>query len=441
MPPNTNFRRSKANKLKSATRADLADVRKNAATLANASDNRRAGGGGGGDAFDDLAAPTRAVFALLASVLRFLGGLVASIVRIFAPYIFLTFLAGSLLWYLRYQVSQGFSSFLPGCDGPLADRLPLVRIVCGNPEAVASAQVWYCHHGGRHITSSVCKRLEDEQNQVRFDAVGAITKSTYDTVDKGTQLVMRTRDLPNPRDLALRSSNLNSLQWAVLYHTNLTDKHRVAEGLVASSKALDGTVDALIELKGDSEFALRDMVDQFERIERALDATLSDRKTVEDLEVVFDDALREVDELLGRLQLSTVDASTLAKGTKGAVDHVQRLLSVAKRHADLDKREVGGLASLFNMESRTQKRQLEQDLGIWEDCTGQMAGLSEDLTLLGVELGGLRHNVGLVRSSWKRSAYIKGDIHDQIASLGSKVAELKDLMRNAGGKIPIDTIS
>lgn len=328
---------------------------------------------------------------------------------------------------------MGIFSFLrPDCTSLRADTDPLFSLLCGRMHVSDSLKHSWCHYGGNYITRGTCGALAAEQEKQLENAVGMITKTTYETADQGQQLVFRTQGLPEPKALAVRSTNLHSLQWAVLYHTNFTDKQRVADGLRTASNSLDTTVDALIELKGDAEFALRDMIDQFERIERALDATVHGRKTLRELEETFDESLKLTDDVLSRVQTGAVHTAELAKKTKLEVEQVRRLLSIQKRSVDvsMDKVAPGVLAELFCLTclTRAQARQLSQDLKVWEDSNGEMNGLSKDLAILGVELGQFRHNVKLVRSSWRRTAWVKGDVMDQIESLRSRVAQLKALM-------------
>ncbi|KAI8822593.1 uncharacterized protein EV422DRAFT_566269 [Fimicolochytrium jonesii] len=310
------------------------------------------------------------------------------------------------------------------------------------PYIIAAAVVG---HGGAYLSPKLCATLAAEEQQNLQDTVELITKSTYETVDQGQQLVIRTHGLPEPKSLALRSTNLHSLQWAVLYHTNFTDRVKVADGLRAASHALEGTVDALIELKGDAEYALRDMVDQFERIERALDATLLGRKSLKDLEDTFDDSLKSTDDMLGRLQVDAVNTSQLAKKTKSEVEQVRRVLSIQKRDVDQQSEKIAPpILDLFCADclSKAQKRQLKQDLVVYDECNSEMKGLTQDLAGLGVELGQFRHNVKLVRSSWRRVGYVRGDVKDQIETLRGKVEQLKAMMegRKAAEALKIEIV-
>ncbi|KAI8914781.1 hypothetical protein DFJ77DRAFT_463323 [Powellomyces hirtus] len=369
--------------------------------------------------------------------------LFTSILRLFAPYIVGIVLLLVAWRFLSNRFTQLYSWGGLSCDSPIVDRLPILALACGRPGTIESAQQLWCDHGGAYLTSTTCNDLIAAKERRLEEAVGIITKTTFETVDQGRQLVIRTHGLPEPRSLALRSTNLHSLQWAVLYHTNFSDKARVADGLRLASTALDGTVDALIELKGDSEYALHDMVDQFEQIERALHATLTGKKSLKELEETFDDSLKATDELLERLQITAVDTAEKATKTKNAVQRVQQHLSMEKRSVNLDSDKVAPpLMQLFcsTCLSKTQARQLKQDLEVWDDCNGQMTGLSNDLAVLGVELSQFRHNVKLVQSAWRRSAWIKGDVQDQIESLRGRVAQLKALMDGQGNQIKIETL-
>ncbi|TPX59853.1 hypothetical protein SpCBS45565_g07653 [Spizellomyces sp. 'palustris'] len=292
------------------------------------------------------------------------------------------------------------------------------------------------------VTPGMCARWVEEREERVREVVGVMTRTTFETVDQGQQLLLRTHTLPNPTPLALRSTNIHSLQWAILYHTNFTDRTHVAAGLKAASNSLDATVDALIELKGDAEYALKDMVDQFERIERALDATITQRKPLSELEATFEDALSITDDVLGKLQVTAITTAQHAKQTKMQVENVKKLLSIQNRRIqDASAGLAPGVLNelfCFSCLSRTQARQLRQDLQVWDECNGEMIGLSKDLTTLGVQLVQFRHNVKLVRSSWRRSAWTRGNVVDQIEDLRGRVAVLRGLMERKSGAVGVE---
>ncbi|KAJ3151194.1 hypothetical protein HDU86_006185 [Geranomyces michiganensis] len=335
-----------------------------------------------------------------------------------------------------------WAAAIVSCDGPVLPSLPVLSYaLCGTSshekETGGGAFVAYwCDHGGAYLTTTACKQVAVAREKSLHKALGVITKATYETVDQGRLLILRTHNLPSPQGLAQRSSHLHSLQWAVLYHSNFTAKDRVADGLRTTSTKLDYTVDALIELKADAEHALVSMVDRFDAIERALSSTLDGRRTIEDLEGVFDDALRITDEELSLLLGASVTAREKAVATKTAVQGVQRLLA-EERRGQLDEEEnvVNPLMGLFCKDclTKSQARQLRQDLDVWNDCNDQISELSNELTSMNVELAQFRKNVALVRDTWRRSVYMRGDVVDQISSLRGRVNQLRELMASGKG--------
>ncbi|KAJ3184534.1 hypothetical protein HDU87_003935 [Geranomyces variabilis] len=369
----------------------------------------------------------------------------SAFLRLFAPYIVAVLFILLLLRVARDRVASiaPWAAAIVSCDGPILPSLPvLAYALCGTgangiePGSHDFLAYW-CDHGGALLTATKCKQLDDDKQKSLHKALGVITKATFETVDQGRQLIIRTHNLPSPHGLALRSTHLHSLQWAVLYHTNFTKKDNVAEGLRTTSNKLDSTVDTLIELKADAEHALVSMVDRFDSVERALRGTLDGRRTLEDMEGVFDDALRITDEELAALLGAAVTAREKALATKAAVQGVQRLLAEERRgQLDGEENSVNPLLGLFCKDclTKSQARQLRQDLDVWNDCNSQISDLSRDLTSMGVELSQFRKNVALVRDSWRRNTYARGDVVDQIESLRGRVSQLRSLMA-AGPKI------
>ncbi|KAI8594003.1 hypothetical protein BDZ88DRAFT_402278 [Geranomyces variabilis] len=376
---------------------------------------------------------------LCSALITVVSSALSAFLRLFAPYIVAALLCLLLLRAARDRVASvaPWAAAIVSCEGPILPSLPVLAYAfCGtgasNPETGGNSFVAYwCDHGGAYLTATKCKQLTDDKEKSLHKALGVITKATYETVDQGRQLIIRTHNLPSPHGLALRSTHLHSLQWAVLYHTNFTAKDGVAEGLRTTSNKLDATVDTLIELKADAEHALVSMVDRFDSVERALRATLDGRRTLEDMEGVFDDALRITDEELAALLGAAVTAREKALGTKAAVQGVQRLLAEERREQLNDEaNNVNPLMGLFCKDclTKSQARQLRQDLDVWNDCNSQISDLSRDLTSMGVELSQFRKNVALVRDSWRRNTYARGDVVDQIESLRGRVSQLRSLM-------------
>ncbi|KAI8996707.1 hypothetical protein BC832DRAFT_293311 [Gaertneriomyces semiglobifer] len=91
------------------------------------------------------------------------------------------------------------------------------------------------------------------------------------------------------------------------------------------------------------------MVDQFERIERALQSTLAGQRSLSELEETFDDALKQTDDILEQLQLQAVRTREIAKKTRSGVDHARRALSMEKRAIDVhaDNVPANSLHTIF----------------------------------------------------------------------------------------------
>ncbi|KAI9091851.1 hypothetical protein DFS34DRAFT_634329 [Phlyctochytrium arcticum] len=348
------------------------------------------------------------------------------VLSVLAPYLVVAGVFLILLSFIYIKAQSALSFTFPFChDGQVGN--PVTMVLCGRGISEIPIPEFWCKSGGDYITPSTCRKEAESKKLEREKKIVLITKATIGTLDQGKQLMTRTQQLPDPRSLAVRSANIHNLQWAVAAQTNLTNKEELADGLKSVSEKLDHTTESLIELRGDAEYALVDMVTQFERIESALEATLTGTKEVVELEELFDQVLQSTDDMLKRLQVTAVDAAERTKKTRNSVDRVLKLLADQKRTWTIDHEAQGVWGGLFSLSklSRTQSRQLKEDVDVWNAIDSKTIGLSEDLAIIGIELKEFRHNVKLYRSSWSRAAWVSGDIKDQVAALRLGVRHLR----------------
>ncbi|KAI8996706.1 hypothetical protein BC832DRAFT_292910 [Gaertneriomyces semiglobifer] len=192
---------------------------------------------------------------LFIGTLQTLGYLLKCIMGAFVPYFVLIILIWITIGAITHRIIPYFvpamtispAMFMPQCPPADEDVGAFRSLVCGRIPLPVK-QTW-CDWGGAYVSRSFCDALVFAEQERLHEAIRTITEKTYETVDQGQRLVIRTNRLPEPRALALRSTSLHSLQWAVLYHTNFTLKQQVAEGLKVAGESLDVTVEALIELK------------------------------------------------------------------------------------------------------------------------------------------------------------------------------------------------